>query len=229
MKLTQAIPYPDWSFLYPPRPEKAILPSLIPSFETRGWVSQYKLNGTCTFIGVDPQGGLHTLTRHNTPHKMWKPSERTKALAAFCPRGQWTVFIAELLNDKTPLIKDTLYLFDIIVSSSLQLVGTTFQERQDFLSELMFPKGIQDPKSNWWEKSPEKSHAVVAPGIWLAKTQRTGLRDIFTQIRDAGDKSVEGLVLKDPKGVLEYAYRAGSNQGWQCKCRVALPNSHMGF
>ena len=218
MNPTLKIPYESWQFLFPPRPENAISPASLPDFERKGWVSQHKLNGTCSLIGVSPTGTVHTLTRHSTPHKMWSLGNKTKAIADFGKRGQWTVFLAELLNDKTPLIKDTLYIFDILVSDSVQLIGTTFEERQEFLKTILPTYSDNDP-----------SHTIVAPGIWLAKTLTEGFAETFEGIKKAGDKSVEGLVLKNPKAALDLLFKQGNNQGWQLKIRVPLPNSHQGF
>jgi len=218
MNPTIKIPYESWQFLYPPRPETAVSPDVLTDMELKGWIGTYKMNGTCSLIGVSPTGTVHTLTRHNTPHKMWSLGNKTKAIAEFGTRGKWTVFLAELLNDKTPLIKDTLYIFDILVSDSIQLIGTTFDERQEFLRSILPPMENNAP-----------SHTVVAPGIWLAKTLNEGFAETFRGIKEAGDKAVEGLVLKNPKGALDLMFRTGNNQGWNLKVRVPLPHSHQGF
>jgi len=227
MGIEGTLPYENFTFLYPPRPESAILPSLIPSYEDRGWVGNYKLNGTCSLIGVGPDGAIHNLTRHNTKHKMWKPSDRTKVLARSCPRDFWTLFVAELLNDKTPNIKDTLYIFDILVWESKQLIGTTYQERTTFLQNLLIPaKPRQGRAHPWWAK---RSHTVIAPGIWLANVITSGLSETFEWIKESEDRAIEGIVLKNPAGKLGMMFKEHTNTTWQVKSRIALPHSHIGF
>ena len=218
MKPSFRMPYTDWAFLFPPRPENAMTSTMIPSYEKQGFSGQFKMNGTCSLIGVSPTGVVHTLTRHNTPHKMWRLTDRTRGIADFCKRGSWTVFLAEVLNDKTPHIKDTIYLFDVIVQDSCHLVGVPYQDRLDFLAES-FPV-MEDT---------EPSHIVAAPGIWLAKTYEKGLYDLYQSIHAAGNRAHEGLVLKNTSAPLDLTFKAHNNQGWQVKVRVPLVNSHLGF
>lgn len=218
MNPTFKIPYTDWSFLFPPRPEKAITPSLLPSYEKMGFLAQYKMNGTCSLIGVSPTGTVHTLTRHNTPHKRWAITGKTKDIAAYGKPGYWTVFLAELLNDKTTDIKDTLYIFDILVNESVQLVGTTFEDRSKFLASIL-------PH----EDTGEASHFVVTPNILLAKSITSNLSEAFGNILSAGNKAHEGLVIKNPTVPLDLLFRTSNNQGWQLKTRVPNNHGHISF
>ena len=219
MKLatTLDLPYSKWQFLSPPRPEQVIASATIGFYEAQGWIGQYKKNGTCTLIGVAPDGSIEHLTRHNTPHKRWALTDKTRKLASFCPKGKWTVFVAELMNEKTPTIKDTLYIFDIVVADSKQLIGTTFIERQSYLTDL-FPTPIGETSS----------HYTMTDNLWLAKPIISDLEATFALIRAQKDLSNEGLVLKNPSGVLEMM-RPGGNQGWQVKVRVPVPNSCRGM
>jgi hypothetical protein len=217
LSATLEVPYTKWTFLSPPRPETVIASSSIGFYEARGFLGQYKKNGTCTLIGVDPEGGIHHLTRHNELHKRWQLTDKTRKLADYAPKGVWTVFVAELLNEKTPHIKDTLYIFDVVVADSAQLIGTTFIERQGYLTDL-FKTPI----------SETDSHYVMTDNLWLAKPIITDLEATFALIRVQKDTSNEGLVLKDPAGVLEMM-RPGSNQAWQVKVRKPVPNSCRGM
>ncbi len=216
-RVTLDIPYKEWKFLLPPRPETVISSSTIGFYEQRGWLAQYKKNGTCSLIGVSPEGVIHNLNRHGEAHKRWIPGAATRRLVEFAPKGVWTVFLGELMHEKTILIKDTLYIFDIIVAESKQLIGTTFLERQGYLTSL-FPKPIGDTDS----------HYVMTAKIWLAKPIMRNMSETFEAIRDAKDTSNEGLVLKDPQGKLDLM-RTGANQGWQVKVRIPVPNSHRGM
>ena len=67
-------------FWYPPRPEKAIAPSLIKFYEGRGWIAQIKKNGTCSTANVDDHGNVTFFTRHGEAHKAWIPTEEAHGL-----------------------------------------------------------------------------------------------------------------------------------------------------
>ena len=214
LKIPTQLPYDKWSFLFPPRPENCILPSLLPYYEVmKGWLAQYKMNGTCLEIGVSPSKTLHVLTRHGSAPVRWKPTKRTEALLDFAPTNKWSVFTAELLNDKTKTIKDTIYIFDMIVAESMQLVGTTFIDRQTYLHKELFKNPV----------SETMSHYVMADGIWLSKPILKDFRAVFDTLQTyrTVNESVEGLVLKNPNGTLNQMFRTGSNQSWQVKCRLA--------
>lgn len=209
--------YADFRFLFAPRPENAISSGMINYFEGKGWVGTYKLNGTCSLIGIAPDGSMHTMTRHNTPHKAWNPQfSQTRNLAKYVKRDTWTVFAAELMHSKTPNTKDTLYLFDMVVHNSKELIGTTYDERQDMLA-MMFHE----------RQGEEDSHYVIENGIWLVKNHLHDLKKKFSEIKAHPTKEFEGLVLKDPNGKLSLMTKTGQNQGWQVKVRV--PNFSYSF
>lgn len=214
---TWNLPFDEWKFLWPPRPETVINPVTVGFYEDKGWIAQHKLNGTCSLIGVSPDGELHNLTRHGEKHKRWVPV-RSRVIVDFAPKGVWTVFLAELLHEKTTTVKDTLYIFDLLVQSSQQLVGTTQEYRQTLLSAMFL-----DPLNE------VESHFVIHPNIWLAKPVVSGFADVFASIKARKDKLVEGLVLKNPQGVLEPMFKTGNNQSWQVKARIPVPNSHRGM
>ena len=203
--------YDKAKFLYPPRPEDKILPDHLAFYEKQGWWAQIKKNGTCSILGVGPTGEIYTQTRHGEDHKLWKPSE--ESLRPFKDRanGKWRVYVVEVLDAKTPHIKDTIYVHDIIVNNGIILEGTTFSERQDLLLEI-FPEYIGEGFG--YNKVTEK--------VWLATLIKHDFKWIFDSIDD--QKVDEGLVLKDPKQSLTQMWRKGSNVSWQLKCRKPTKN-----
>lgn len=203
------LPYNEWKFLYPPRPELAIPSDTIDFYEKQGYVAQVKKNGTCTLIGVDPRGQLHTLTRHNAPHIQWKPDAQSPALRALTRLTGWHVFEAEVLHSKTQGIKDTVYLFDILVHNSQQLVGTTWFERMQLLQQIFRPGPAQ-----------AGSHQLD-DRLFLAQTLTRGLRKTWQQLQAPED---EGIVLKSPDARLKLCSKIDSNSSWQVKCRRPAAN-----
>ena len=125
--------YSKYTYLYPPRPEKAIPPGLLAAYEDKGWVGQYKKNGTCNVTFVSPEKEITVMTRHDAKHKAWAPTEASNKFFKELPGDGWYVFVSELLHSKTPTIKDTHYIFDILVYDGEHLSGMSFINRMDIL------------------------------------------------------------------------------------------------
>ncbi len=206
--------YDAYRYLFPPRPEKAAPPSMLAMYEQQGWWAQYKLNGTCSIIAVDPDRKLHARGRHGPAdrHSMWEPTLASSHAFRTLPGG-WYVFVCELMHSKVaggP--RDTLYVNDILVSDGQYLVGTTFADRQDMLAAL-FP----EPRGS--ARLP--SHYAVTPNCWIARNHTQGFADLFASI---SDPCHEGLVLKKPGATLALCSRETSNVSWQAKVRRAAKN-----
>lgn len=194
--------------IYPPRPTNAIIAPLIPVFEKRGFWAQIKWNGTCTVVSVSPDGDIVFKTRHGEDHKAWTPKPE---MVEYFRNFPDSIFVGELLHNKGPSIKDTLYLFDVLRYQGTDLVGTTFEERQTKImqSEVRKIKPL---------------HATV----WVADNYvDEGLYGLWNNLSSGGTPLIEGLVLKNPNGVLEPYYKASANAGWQVKCR--FPHKNYGF
>ncbi len=182
-------------FLYPPRPEKAIPPDLIPFYEKTGSIAQIKKNGTCTVIDVDAAGVTTFWTRHGEPHKAWiAPDHIKKYFAAFSS----SVIVAELLHNKGPSVKDTLYIFDILINKGNDLVGMKLKDRLTIIQE--FPR---------------------VTGIHVAKTFTKNFVKLYDSLTDELD---EGLVFKNPNARLKFCYKDGLNADSMVKCRKPTKN-----
>ena len=215
--------YEGYNSLYPPRPDKAIPDNMLHFYEKRGWVGQMKKNGTCTVVFVSPNGDVTYKTRHNDEHKMWAPTERSQLVFENLPTGNWHVFVCEVLHNKTALIKDTIYIFDILVWDGELQVGKTFTERMDLLKEIFHINEEENviPLS-------DNSHYILNSNAWLAKTIENGFEQIMrvanNQKPAEGAPIDEGIVLKNPNAKLEMPGRKKSNSKWQVKCRIAHKN-----
>lgn len=203
--------YKEFKYLYPPRPEFALTYDRIPYYESDGWVGQYKKNGTCTIIAMSPEGEFHAMNRHAENHKAWNLTDHIKEfLKRTLPKNGWTVLVAEILHSKTPTIKDTIYIHDIIVAGSKQLVGTTFGERQKILNKML-PGGVE-----------HYSHFELDTKVWRAKILTKNIVDAFHSIKDTSID--EGIVLKKLNGKLKDCYKSDANKAWQAKVRYATKN-----
>lgn len=213
-----AEPYTAYRFLWPPRPEKKIYEMQLNWFESRGYVAQYKKNGTGNVIAISPQRNIIAMQRKNIPHVLWSPSEHTKDAFRDLKGHGWYVFVAELVhskvaNGKAIGLSDINYINDILVADGRYLVGTTFTQRQTMLAELFDLKRRPVAKTG--------SHYVIDQHTWLARNHTSGFQKLFAGLSSPED---EGLVLKLPTAKLEPCLKLGSNAGWQVKIRKPHEN-----
>ena len=209
----------EYRYYYPPRPKKKIPNEMVSFYERRGWAGQYKKNGTCTVLYVDPNKNITVKTRHNSDHKMWTPTEKSTGIFKKTPGKGWYVFTCELLHNKTKEIKDTVYIFDIIVNDGEELVGTTFEQRQEILRDLFLNTNTESTYS----------HYILSSNIWLAKVFYSNFDEIMDDVNYRaslvdGNFEDEGLVFKDPKARLEAMEKEDNNSKWQVKTRAKTEN-----
>jgi len=200
--------YEEYSYLYPPRPEAAIQPKSLDYYEKLGWVAQYKKNGTNTVIWISPDKKIILRNRHATHHRAWQITKHLEdEIVRLFPDDGWYVFCAEIMHSKTPTIKDTLYIYDLVVWGSELLLGSTFMERQKLLDSILLTN------------VEAYSHYIcdTQGKIWYPKLVKSNFRKVFDSIKEP--KIDEGLVLKNPDGKLSLLLRPNNNNDWQVKCR----------
>ena len=203
--LAHGMHFLTYSYLYPPRPENKIAKPQLAFYENRGWWAQKKKNGTCTVVFARGNEVIFK-TRHNDDHKLWTPQGDHNAF--FAGRAKWNVYVAELLHSKVsggP--KNELYIFDQIVKDGVQLVGTTFAERQGMLFDE-------------FSGNDEGDQIRIADRITLAKCFDEGFAEMYDHLKPED----EGLVLKNPEGRLSPCFKMDSNSNWQVKCRITHAN-----
>ena len=207
-------------YLYPPRPRTAIkfgsdnFRRLLASGE---WIAQPKLNGQRTLIYVDPEGQLQFWDRHKKPSSYqfpeWLVDDLKQVLNV--PRGEWSVFDSELLHLKDKHIKNTIYIFDMLVRDGKFLLNTTYSERHEMLREITGADSVDS--DGMATKLTE--HVWVAdsmgPDLWEDKWSLTNI------------SYVEGFVLKKADAKLAPCVVPKNNSGWQIRCRK--PTKNYGF
>jgi len=209
--IADTMKYDNSTYYYPPRPENAVMRMSLPAYNNLGWVAQVKKNGTCNLIAVSPDKELFCMTRHNEQHKLWAPDKNSTEPFKELPGKNWYLFVAELLNNKVPGIKNINYINDVLAVDGEHLVDTTFRERQKIISSL-FKTSIQETHS----------HYVVHPNLWVAKNyENVNFKELF----DALDKPEdEGLVIKNPDAKLALGNNKSANSKWMVKIRRATKN-----
>lgn len=218
--------FTKYTYLWPPRPETKVGATQLGFYSKKKWVAQYKKNGTCTVLYVTPEKDIIVKTRHDSDHKAWKPTAGSTDAFKKMPGDGWYVFVCEVLHSKTKHVKDTVYIFDILVNNGESLEGTTFINRQEMLKDLF---KIDDDLPEGVTRIHAKSHYVITPRVWLARLVTGKFKTTMAAIQKAsdaveGNSEDEGLVLKNPDGKLTNLQKQKGNSGWQVKCRVATEN-----
>jgi hypothetical protein len=201
--------YDAYNFISPPRAEQKISTMLLPFYERRGWQAQIKKNGTSSLIFVAPNKELVTKTRHGEDHKAWQVTPGSGAIFKRLPGKGWYVINAELLHSKTPHIKDTHYIYDVLVNDGVVLFGTTYAQRYAILQKLFLHNPL----------ACEQSHYILDAHTWLARNVRENFQGVFNALKNDED---EGLVLRDMTGKLSLSDSA--NAAWMCKVRRTHKN-----
>jgi len=191
-------------YIFPPRPETAINPSQLSYYEKRGWIGQIKKNGTCVVINID--NGVEVWNRHEQKLKYDMPEGMNKLLRDIPDR---TILVGELLHFKTKHLKNTLYLFDILVHADDSLTGMLLNDRLAILESLLpATNGIGPGYLNYgW-------------GVWMSRP----IKDFDKTFKSLSSDEDEGLVLKNPTGKLKDGDKPNSNSLWQVKCRRPTKN-----
>jgi hypothetical protein len=200
--------YDSYRYLYPPRPETAIDPLLIPRYAD--WWAQIKMNGTSNILHVSPDREIIAKSRHPDKnggnHKAWHVSVNTRQAFLDLPGNGWYVFTAELLHSKVRGLRDINFIHDILVADGEYLVGTIFAYRQNLLREL-FPERSQ---------AVTGGHYVIDPHTWLANNYERDFPKLFAGLTAPEH---EGLVFKDPNAKLAPCGSERANAAWLRKVR----------
>lgn len=211
-KELRMIPYNSFKFFKPPRPEIKIPKGMLGHYGDGNWVAQAKLNGTYNIIGVAPDKSLHCLKRDGTAHRNWKPSEATRKAFERLPGDGWYVFCAELMNDKTPHIKNVNYIHDVIVANGQMLVGTKYIGRHLLLRDLLT------------SYHHNQHYRIVDDHTWIANLFFADAKPFITVYEDITTQpEIEGLVLKNINQELSLADMTLG----MVKCRK--PHKNYGF
>lgn len=207
--------------MYPPRPDGSIPPDTLKKYP--GWFGQRKWNGTRNLIFVLPDGTFELWNRHRQMHKQYKLSASMKAsieeLIGTLQPGVFHVFDSELMDAKTTRLKDRIVLYDVLVHDGIYLIGTTYKERYATLQKI-----LGNPTE--YESDTGRSLALkFNKNIWLSEIFTDNLDERFKEALAVDE--IEGLVLKDPNGRLEFGVRESNNGSWLI--RVRKPHKNYAF
>ena len=178
-----------------------------------GYVAQYKYDDWRTLIYYFPDGTTELFGRNKQklPRYRPPPAMRDSLQGLALERGSFHVLDGGLLHYKTPRVKDTLVLWDILVHANSYLLGTSYGERYELL------KKVTGNPTEWVSLDSVPVGLKISRNVWLAPVFASGFRELFA--KGSRLPEVEGLVLKNPKAPLERAYRKEENARWIVRVR----------
>ena len=202
-------------YLYPPRPETSVQfgSKAFNGFKKPGWKAQYKLNGQRNLIFIEPDGNIQLWNRHREKHRNFKcPGWLIEEIQSqmHVERGKWTVIDGELLHAKHASVKNTMYLWDVLVLNGEYLINTTYADRYKMLSDVLDVNGQNDFAN------------VISDHIWFARNIEPEMWD------SAWEKTsvpiIEGFVLKNTLARLAPGFSSRNNSSWMVRCRLETKN-----
>lgn len=224
-------------YIFPPRAAEAIPREHTDFLADLGWIAQLKYNDSrCNIKYCD--NDIELWNRHAEKFRSYHcPDHLKQELRMIGERlgvkpGTITILDGGLLDQKHSLVKDTIVLWDILALNNEHLIGTTYGERYDRLHKitngtwthevptmgpvefgLKLTKSVFVPESythEYWDELWDLVYKVNAPyTIGTPNSANYEIKPIL-----------EGLVLKDEQGKLEFGFREKNNDSWLCRSRI---------
>ena len=195
--------------IYPPRPEE-VIPRDLDIRWLHDWILQIKYNDTRVVITYD-NNHITIYNRHKEQLKKHKPSQGLiddlNALRKTLDITGPTILDGGLLDD------NTLAIWDILKHNNKSLIGTTYAERATRLRAISS------------EESREDMGHKISDHIWTPHNwnwnERDQIWDIVARTNQTQNRVVlEGIVYKNPEGILEPGYKEKNNTTWLIKSRI---------
>lgn len=199
----------SYYFIYPPRPERAIHPKYIDTFDNGTFIGEPKLNGDCCTIFTNGHE-LHIMNRLGGPMKGFT-IPRQEILHLHKNRKGWLILVGEFMNmsqrdEGGCLFNKKFVLFDMLGLDGQYLLGTTFMERYHLMN-ILYGKDRED----------KPLLTQITDNIYKVVAIENGFKKAFNQIIKY--EMYEGLVLKLKNGKLRRGDREKNNTDTQVKFR----------
>ncbi len=200
--------YNNYKYIFPPRPQNAMPPKDISRFDNGSLIAQPKMNGSNCLIFTNGEY-VNVMNRHgqNLTNFILNKDE---VLNLYNGDG-WMVINGEYLNkskrdENGSIFNHKLIIFDILVHNSKHLVGKTFAERVDLMSEI------------YGNEECEKEYLYgYSDNVYCVKSYYNGFEQKFNELIKID--VIEGLVCKRKSARLELGTTLTNNTKSQIKFR----------
>jgi len=210
------IPYLNFNYIYPPRPEFKIPPSELYKFDNGEYVVQPKYNGSCCLVFTNGED-TYVYNRHKQEMANYSQEIDFKSLAQ---SNNWYVYAGEYLNkgklgENGDKERDKFIIWDVLVWCDDYLIGDSLLTRIGLLEE-QYPctRGKVNP-----DGLEIYNHLCITDikGVYKAPTYLNGFEKLYDDI--VKTDLYEGLVIKKIDSKLSYGFQELNNHDWQVKCR----------
>jgi hypothetical protein len=204
------IDYQSFQYLFPPRPKNAIPHQDLKIWDNGTMLAQPKINGSNCTIYTNGEN-VFVYNRHGQRMSGFD-IDKSDILELYKGKGWW-VFNGEFTNkgkknESGESFQNKFCLFDILVSDSKYLLGTTFSHRVDLM------KSLYGSSDNYLTK--------LNKSIYLVNSFNNNFSDIYQSLINID--MIEGLVLKRKNGKLEIGASENNNTKSQIKARKPTKN-----
>lgn len=222
------IPYKAFRYIFPPRAENAVPSDTLGTYDNGTYLAQPKLDGDCLLVFSN---GIETIVMDRHKKKFLKNVKMEATFAKLYresnvgPKNKWMVIVGEHLikskkNAEGKTWNEKYVIFDIIVFDGVQLIGKTFQERQELLDRLYGKEEIALTKTGTY--TDKFLYATEVEDVFRVKS----FRDCFSALWNDLVKidMYEGLVIKRADAKLENGSTQKNNVNSQLKFRKPTKN-----
>ena len=141
----------------------------------------------------------------------------------------WSYIDAGLIHGKHKSITNTIAIWDILVRDNEWLIGTTYQARYKQIAACASGSFMIKLGKSEFDFGLRLTDNIFIPRIY---TDYQEAWDVVTAANEAvgwkeptmkvsyGEPVLEGIVLKNPNGILEAGHKEKNNTTWYSRCRV---------
>ena len=199
--------YPNRPSLIPPDPNNPLdpQPDYINSLEaTRKYIAEYKLNGDNTLIYTDD------FSFWNRQGKLLSYIPIPEILVELSQFPKGCILNAELVHRHTKNIKNLIVIHTVLKWENQLLLGKTWGDARALLEKQEWL-----PRTNG-TRLDYKRHVMLSQ-TYVSNEPGTFWK-MFQKAR-ACDESIEGIILKEPSGTLQFSTTPLKEVSWMLKIR----------
>lgn len=211
-------------YIYPPRPQTSVPRNDTDFFQNLGWIAQLKYNGSRCLIKHLPNNTIQLWNRHaerfrtyHTPN--WLQEELKTAIYKLgLQPNEYHVLDGELLDQKHSSIKDVIIIWDVLVKTGEHLLDTQYIDRYNMLKNNLSTQ--ETWKHNNYDLGTKLTNHVLMPKNYTNTEWDTAWNIVHNVNAPYPTPLLEGIVLKDPNGLLERGFKEKNNGSWMIRSRI---------